>query len=84
MNKKIGVLDSGIGGTTVLDKIVELLPKEEYEKLKQHAIYHGEGIPLSGLIYMAEKRRGKYGAVTGSRRCPVSGPRIRKGKEDQL
>ena len=30
MNKKIGVLDSGIGGTTVLNKIVELLPNEEY------------------------------------------------------
>ena len=30
MNKKIGVLDSGIGGTTVLDKMVELLPNEEY------------------------------------------------------
>lgn len=30
MNKKIGVLDSGIGGTTVLDKVVELLPNEEY------------------------------------------------------
>ena len=39
MNKKIGVLDSGIGGTTVLDKIVELLPKEEY-------IYYALDIPV--------------------------------------
>lgn len=30
MNKKIGILDSGIGGTTVLSKIKELLPKEDY------------------------------------------------------
>ena len=30
MNNKIGVLDSGIGGMTVLDKIVKLLPREEY------------------------------------------------------
>lgn len=30
MDNKIGVLDSGIGGTTVLNKIVELLPNEEY------------------------------------------------------
>lgn len=30
MNKKIGVLDSGIGGTTVLKEIIKLLPKEDY------------------------------------------------------
>lgn len=30
MNNKIGVLDSGIGGMTVLDKTVKLLPREEY------------------------------------------------------
>ena len=30
MNKKIGILDSGIGGTTVLNKIIKLLPKEDY------------------------------------------------------
>lgn len=30
MNQKIGVLDSGIGGTTVLKEIIKLLPNEEY------------------------------------------------------
>lgn len=30
MNKKIGILDSGIGGTTVLQEIIKLLPKEDY------------------------------------------------------
>ena len=30
MNKKIGILDSGIGGTTVLNEIIKLLPKEDY------------------------------------------------------
>lgn len=30
MNKKIGILDSGIGGTTILKEIVKLLPKEDY------------------------------------------------------
>ena len=30
MNKKIGILDSGIGGTTVLSKIKELIPNEDY------------------------------------------------------
>lgn len=30
MNKKIGILDSGIGGITVLNEIVKLLPKEDY------------------------------------------------------
>ncbi len=30
MNKKIGILDSGIGGTTVLKEIINLLPKEDY------------------------------------------------------
>ncbi len=29
-NRKIGVFDSGIGGLTVLSKIIELLPNEEY------------------------------------------------------
>ena len=39
MNKKIGVLDSGIGGTTVLDKMVELLPNEEYVYYKDTKNY---------------------------------------------
>ena len=30
MNQKIGILDSGIGGTTVLAEIKKLLPKEDY------------------------------------------------------
>ena len=30
MNKKIGVLDSGIGGLTTLDEITKLLPNEDY------------------------------------------------------
>ena len=30
MNQKIGILDSGIGGTTVLTEIKKLLPKEDY------------------------------------------------------
>lgn len=30
MNQKIGILDSGIGGTTVLEEIKKLLPKEDY------------------------------------------------------
>ncbi len=30
MNQKIGILDSGIGGTTVLKEIKKLLPKEDY------------------------------------------------------
>ena len=29
-NRKIGVFDSGIGGLTVLSKIIEILPNEEY------------------------------------------------------
>lgn len=30
MNQKIGLLDSGIGGTTILEAIKELLPNEDY------------------------------------------------------
>ena len=30
MNQKIGLLDSGIGGTTILETIKELLPNEDY------------------------------------------------------
>ena len=30
MNQKIGILDSGIGGTTILKEIKKLLPKEEF------------------------------------------------------
>ena len=30
MNQKIGILDSGIGGTTVLAEIKKMLPKEDY------------------------------------------------------
>ena len=30
MNKKIGIFDSGIGGTTTLKEIMKLLPKEDY------------------------------------------------------
>lgn len=30
MNKKIGLLDSGIGGTTILKEIKQILPKEDY------------------------------------------------------
>ena len=30
MNQKIGILDSGIGGTTILSEIKRLLPKEDY------------------------------------------------------
>ena len=29
MNKKIGIFDSGIGGTTTLKEIVKLLPNED-------------------------------------------------------
>ena len=30
MNRKIGILDSGIGGTTILKEIRKLLPNEDY------------------------------------------------------
>ena len=30
MNKKIGVFDSGIGGTTTLETMIKLLPNEDY------------------------------------------------------
>ena len=30
MNGKIGILDSGIGGVTVLKEILKLLPNEDY------------------------------------------------------
>lgn len=36
MNQKIGVLDSGIGGTTILNEVKKLLPTEDY-------IYYADG-----------------------------------------
>ena len=36
MNQKIGILDSGIGGTTILKEIKKLLPTEDY-------IYYADG-----------------------------------------
>lgn len=37
MNRKIGIFDSGIGGTTTLKEIMKLLPKEDY-------IYYADSI----------------------------------------
>ena len=36
MNQKIGVLDSGIGGFTVLNEIINILPAEDY-------VYYADG-----------------------------------------